>query len=301
MARLSRRGFLACLGAAGSSVALPKKASAWKSRAPSDPFGCLVDVTRCIGCRKCEQACNEVNHLPKPDKSFEDKTVFDEKRRPNAEEFTVVNRYFTGRLQDKEGNLLPTYVKVQCMHCQDPACASACITGALSKKENGAVYYDVKKCIGCRYCMVACPFEIPAYEYFDPLTPRVRKCTFCFERISKEGGKPGCASVCPTEALTFGKRSELLALAKKRIKENPGRYIDHIYGEYEAGGTCWLYISGEPMENLGLPPVPNRPLPKLTETIQSGLFSYLWSPIVLFGVLGGIMAAKKRKEEGHEE
>ncbi len=301
MGHLSRRGFLATLGIASMGALLPKDSFAWKSRAPSDPYGCLVDVTRCIGCRKCEQACNEVNHLPEPKKSFEDKTVFNTHRRPDATSFTVVNRYFTGRVLDEDGNPLPTYVKIQCMHCQDPACASACITGALSKKENGAVYYDVKKCIGCRYCMVACPFEIPAYEYFDPITPRVRKCTFCFEIISKKGGKPACASICPTEALTFGKRNELIKLAKKRIKENPGRYVDHVYGEKEAGGTCWLYISGEPMENLGLPPVPKKPIPKLTETIQSTFFKYLWSPIVLFGILGGIMAATKRKEEGHEK
>ncbi len=300
MASLGRRSFLACLGAMGTALLFPKSGHGWKSRAPSDPYGCLVDVTRCIGCRKCEQACNEVNLLPKPERDFDDKTLFDIKRRPDDRTFTVVNRYFSKDLKDEEGNLIPIYVKVQCMHCQDPACASACVTGALSKKKNGAVYYDVKKCIGCRYCMVACPFEIPAYEYFDPVTPRVRKCTFCFDRISK-GEKPGCIAACPTEALTFGKRWELLKLAKKRIKEDPGRYLNHIYGEYEAGGTCWIYISKEPLENLGFPKVPQKPIPKLTESIQSTFFSYLWSPIVLFGLLAGTMAKMKHKEEkGHE-
>ncbi len=302
MVKMTRRGFLAALGATGLGVLLPsKKVLAWKSRAPSDPYGCLVDVTRCIGCRKCEQACNEVNNLPKPKIGFEDKTVFERKRRPDVNAFTVVNRYYKESLKDEEGQLVPIYVKVQCMHCQDPACASACITGALSKKENGAVTYDVNKCIGCRYCMVACPFEIPAYEYFDPLTPRVRKCTFCFNIISKKGGKPACVSICPTEALTFGKRRDLLKIAKKRIRENPGRYINRIYGEYEVGGTCWMYISKEPMESLGLPSVPKGPIPKLTESIQSTFFKYLWSPILLFGILGCIMKVSKSKENNHDK
>jgi len=141
--------------------------------------------------------------------------------------------------------------------------------------------------------MVACPFEIPAYEYNDPITPRVRKCTFCFDRVSKEDGKPGCAQICPVEAITFGKRKTLLNVAKKRIKENPGKYIKHIYGEHEAGGTSWMYISGVPFEKLGFNKLPNEPMPKLTESIQHSLFSYLWSPIALFGLLGGVMWASK--------
>ncbi|WP_457571173.1 hydrogenase 2 operon protein HybA [Desulfovulcanus sp.] len=301
MAPLSRRGFLTTLGAGTITAMSAGSARAWMSRAPSDPFGCLVDLTRCIGCRKCEMACNEVNNLPEPAVKFDDLTIFDRKRRPDDKTFTVVNRYHTGKI-DEQGNLIPTFVKIQCMHCQDPACASACITGALSKKENGAVYYDVQKCIGCRYCMVACPFEIPAYEYFDPISPRVRKCTFCFERISKKGGLPGCAAICPVEAITFGKRKDLIALAKKRIKDDPARYIDHIYGEKEVGGTCWLYISGVPFEKVDLPALPETPMPKTTETIQSALFSYLWSPLVLFGILGAVMAGnkQKQKEDDHE-
>ena len=105
---------------------------------------------------------------------------------------------------------------------------------------NGSVNYDVSKCIGCRYCMVACPFEIPAYAYHNPITPRVMKCTFCYERISKEGGLPGCASICPVEAITFGKRSTLLNVARERIKDNPAKYIDAIYGEKEVGGIGYV-------------------------------------------------------------
>ena len=184
-----------------------------------------------------------MNHLPAPEQSFEDYTVLDKKRRPDEKTYTVVNRYTSGQIDERD-QLIPTFVKLQCMHCQDPACASACIVGALSKKENGTVHYDVSKCIGCRYCMVACPFEIPAYEYHDPITPRVMKCTFCYERVQSENKLPGCAEICPVEAITFGRRSDLLAVARQRIKKNPGQYIDHVYGEKEVGGTSWMYLSG---------------------------------------------------------
>lgn len=300
---ISRRSFLGALGAAGAAAVAPIPAQCWESKAPPDPYGCLVDQTRCVGCRKCELACNEVNELPAPIVKFDDLTVLDAKRRPTYDAFTVINRYYSGRVDERD-RLVPTYVKVQCMHCQDPACVSACITGALSKKDNGAVHYDVKKCIGCRYCMAACPFEIPAYEYHEPITPRVRKCTFCFERIEKEGGKPGCSSICPVEAITFGKRSELLTLAHKRIDDDPARYVNHVYGENEVGGTSWLYVSGVDFQKVGFQKLPSQPMPKVTETIQHSLFSYLWSPLALFGVLGAVMGFTNRstaeKEPGHE-
>ena len=93
--------------------------------------------------------------------------------------------------------------------------------------------------------MIACPFEIPTYEYDEAFTPRVMKCTMCFERV-KEKKLPGCVESCPNEALTFGKRKDLIKIARERIKKYPGRYQDHIYGEAEMGGTSWLYLSGVP-------------------------------------------------------
>lgn len=137
--------------------------------------------------------------------------------------------------------------------------------------------------------MIACPFQIPTYEYSKPLTPEVRKCTFCFERISRKGGRPGCADICPVESITFGKREDLLKLARQKIKEDPGRYLDRIYGEHEAGGTCWLYLAREPFTKLGFLSLPSRPMPHLTETIQHGIFAYLWAPLSLFGILGAAM------------
>ncbi len=297
---LNRRNFLKFSGITALSTLFPGSASAWKPKAPKDPYGALVDLTKCIGCRKCEEACNKANKLPEPKVKFDDYTVFETKRRPDEKAFTVVNKFFTNEV-DKYNNLKPVFVKVQCMHCEEPACVSACIVGALTKKENGAVQYDVSKCIGCRYCMVACPFEIPAYEYHDPITPKVMKCNFCFEKISKEDGVPACAAICPVEAITFGKRKTLLKIAKERIKNNPGKYLKKIYGEKEAGGTSWLYISNTPFDKLQFPEIGDAPIPKLTETIQHSLFSYLWSPVLLFGTLKGIMFLSERKNKKGRE
>jgi Fe-S-cluster-containing dehydrogenase component len=295
---MNRRNFIKVAGAAGTAfLCWPAKAEAWESKAPDDPYGCLVDVTRCIGCRRCELACAEVNGLPLPDVSLEDDEVFESKRWMNENTYTVVNRYFTGRL-DQERNPVPAYVKTQCMHCQDPACVSACITGALQKDENGAVHYDASKCIGCRYCMVACPFQVPAYEYNNPIAPKVQKCTFCFQRL-KDKELPACAAICPMEAITFGKRRDLLSIAHDRIAADPSRYTDHVYGEHEAGGTCWMYVAGVDFAKLGFVQVPHEPLPQRTETIQHSLFSYLWSPILLFGILWGVMRYTNRNETSH--
>jgi hypothetical protein len=127
------------------------------------------------------------------------------------------------------------------------------------------------------------------------------KCTFCYERVTDEGKLPGCAQICPVEAITFGKRATLLALGHKRIEDNPGRYVDRIYGENEVGGTSWMYLSGQPFEDLGFIDVPEKPLPQLAETIQHSLFSYLWSPIVLFGMLGGVMWGYRDKGDRHTD
>ncbi|MEE8542095.1 MAG: 4Fe-4S dicluster domain-containing protein [Desulfobacterales bacterium] len=296
--KIDRRRFLGLAGtlAGGAVIGNPQKARATrKPKTPPDPYGCIVDLTACVGCRACELACNQINHLPPPHRRFDDLRVLNQNRRPHAGAFTVVNRYHAGK-RDERNSLVPTFVKVQCMHCQDPGCVSACIVGALTKKNNGATHYDASKCIGCRYCMVACPFQLPAYEYHDPLFPRVQKCTFCYERISQEGGTPGCAAICPVEAITFGKRRRLLDVAHQKIKNDPGRYLNQIYGEHEVGGTSWLYMSGVPFGKLGFLNLPTQPIPHLTETIQHGLFAYLWAPLSLFAVLGGFMWIFNRKQ-----
>jgi len=256
--------------------------------------GVLVDTTICIGCRKCEWACNQANQLPSGDiLSFEDKSVFKDHRRPTENAYTVINTYQDPTLPDKQ-----RYIKIQCMHCNHPACASACIVGALKKTEQGTVVYDAWKCMGCRYCMIACPFQIPAYEYGNVMAPQVRKCTFCFDRVTKEGKKPGCVEICPNEALTFGPRGDLLQLARARIRQTPGRYIDHIYGEQEAGGTSWMYLAGTEFSGTELPILDSRPIPEITEKIQHGVFKAFVPPLVLYGLLALAMRSFRKDGDG---
>jgi formate dehydrogenase iron-sulfur subunit len=298
---MKRRDFLATVGGAcAASVATGKaEASSSPHAHVKDPLGVLIDATKCIGCRKCEWACNQANSLPvQPLPTFEDKSVFKEMRRPDAGHYTVVNQF-----EGAPGSDRPLWVKVQCMHCNDPACWSACIVTAFDKHENGAVTYDAWRCMGCRYCMVSCPFQVPAYEYENPLTPQVRKCTFCYERIAKEGGVPACVEICPPQCLIFGKRSQLLELAHNRIGNEPDRYVDHVYGEHEVGGTSWLYLSSVPFAEIGLPTLGTEAPPRLTETIQHGVFKNFVPPLALFAFLGGVMRLfrpEKDKDEQHE-
>jgi len=220
-------------------------------------YGVLVDTTVCNGCRRCEWACNDWNRNPNlPVKAFDDKSVFDELRRTHSQSFTVVNRFVNP--EDSS----PIYVKKQCMHCEVPACEDACFVDAFKKTGTGAVVYNDTLCVGCRYCMIACPFDIPAYEYHEPITPRVTKCTFCFDRIIKDGQIPACVQICPTETLRFGRRQDLITLAHEKIRNNPRRYIDHVYGEHEVGGTSWLYLSSVPFERIGFKAdIGRKPIP----------------------------------------
>jgi len=287
---ISRRKFLGSIGAAigaGTSGALTKAYGSTNKHFKGYPesFGVLHDTTKCIGCRKCEQACNEVNQLDKPEKTFDDLTVLDQKRRTGESSYTVVNKF---------ENKPDVFAKKQCNHCQEPACASACFVKALKKDKSGAVVYDESLCVGCRYCMVACPFNIPAYTYNDPLTPKVTKCTLCLPRI-KEGKLPGCVEICPREALIFGKRKDLLRIARKRLDKNPDHYVDHIYGEHEMGGTSWLYLSRVPFEQIGMrEDLGNTPAPQFT----SGALGTVPIVVGLWPVLlTGVYAISKRKEK----
>ena len=247
---MQRRKFLGLLGAAGLASATVSATTAQAAGAKHfegypDSFGVLHDTTRCIGCRKCEAACNTVNKLPKPAKPFDDLKVLDTERRTTEAAYTVVNRYQTDKGQQ--------FRKIQCNHCQEPACASACFVRAFKKNPDGSVTYDASVCVGCRYCMMACPFNVPAYEYDEPLTPRVMKCTMCHPQIeSGELTMPGCVGACPKEALVYGRRKDILKIAHARIEAFPGRYVDHVYGESEMGGTNWLYLSGVPFNQIGM-------------------------------------------------
>ncbi len=257
-----------------------------------DRMGVLVDLTRCVGCRRCEWACADANGNPHGAiEEYDDHRPLGHRRSPSASQFCVVNE----ALPPFEGEI-PVDVKVQCMHCEHPPCVSACLVGAMQKDPNGPVTYDASRCIGCRYCMVACPFERLAYEYDSRLTPRVRKCELCQHR-TREGKLPACVEICPVEALQYGRREDLLRIARQRIAERPDRYVEHIYGEHEVGGTSWLYLSARPFEELaeaGLPTLPTRSPASCTETIQHGVFKAFAAPLLLGALLATMNKVSKR-------
>jgi len=292
---ISRRQFLGWLGAAGAGASVANRAEAASNMQFAGfpgSFGILHDTTRCIGCRKCEEACSDVNELPVPEQPFDDLSVLEQERRTRSDAYTVVNRF-----KGKE-NPLPVFVKKQCNHCLEPACASACFVRALRKVKTGAVIYDASLCVGCRYCMIACPFNIPTYEYDEPLTPRVTKCTMCHPRIEK-GLLPGCVEKCPKEALTFGPREKLIKTARQRIEKHPDTYIDHIYGENEMGGTSWMTIAGTPFSEIGM----REDLGTQTaSSYTAGPLATVPVVVALWPVLlTGIYAISKRKDKIADE
>jgi formate dehydrogenase iron-sulfur subunit len=206
--------------------------------------GLLFDAAECIGCGNCYEACKKENNLPATNKDFLKDHLSDKT-------YTVVEEYSD------------TYARKMCMHCIEPACASVCPVGAFEKTELGPVLYDEEKCIGCRYCMQACPHTIPRYEWGET-SPGIKKCVLCYNRI-KKGELTACAEACPVEATICGKLPELIAEAKRRIKENPGKYYPHIYGLEEAGGSNVLIISPVPFEQLGYSSkIPKQSMPTYT-------------------------------------
>ncbi|HLX73414.1 MAG TPA: 4Fe-4S dicluster domain-containing protein [Terriglobales bacterium] len=234
----------------------------------------LYDATLCIGCKQCEQACAEKNKL------LYNETVAGEERQSDHKLTVVLTK------GDK-------FMRRMCMNCQDPACASVCPVGAMRKTAEGPVIYEESRCMGCRYCMVACPFGVPKYEWSKAL-PRVQKCTMCADRVA--AGKPtACAEACPTGATKFGERDELIKEAQQRLRENPGKYVNHIYGLTEVGGTSVLMLSSVPFEEFGFPAELTRdPLPLLTYRVLSRIPDF----VPLGGVmLGGVWWITHRREE----
>jgi formate dehydrogenase iron-sulfur subunit len=200
----------------------------------------LIDITLCVGCNSCQDACKVQNKLREGKEA---------KLSPTA--YTA--------LEEHDG----IFVRRMCQHCEQPTCASVCPVGAFTKTAEGPVLYDEKKCIGCRYCMQACPFQVPTYEW-SSVNPRVQKCRFCADRV-QSGGQTACSEACPTGATKFGDRDELIREAFARMKAEPGKYVDRLYGQLEVGGTSILYLTSVPFEKLGFHTEFGRtPLPELT-------------------------------------
>ena len=279
---MERRNFLGLAGAAGLTVAA-KPVLAEEVKPDKEFVGVLVDTTRCIGCRSCEVACAKAHDLPVPD--VENDGALAAPRTTSETQWTVVNRYETTKGE--------VFVKKQCMHCWQPGCTAACLTNAMYKTDVGPVIWRSEKCMGCRYCMISCPFDIPKFEY-NSANPKIQKCNMCWERL-QEGQKPACVESCPNDALMFGRKRELMEIARVRIYRHPERYVHKIYGEFEVGGTGWLYLSAAPFDQIGFRmDLGTTPYPEMTT-------GFLYAvPVVLFGLPAFLMGLNLLARTDHD-
>lgn len=305
-AAVSRRAFIVgatTVGVVGAvSVARPAFASEGVvpesdpevlAREHADDPAVLIDVTRCVGCGTCVEACKASNGLP----WREDEPAIGPDAALASSNWSAVRAM---SVETEEASPLGPrrrverrYVRLQCMHCLEPACASACFVKAFRKTEAGPVVYDPNRCVGCRYCLMACPFGVPTFEW-DRTFGHIQKCDFCVERTSR-GLPTACAEACPRGAILFGRRADLLAEAWRRI-ESDDRYVRHVYGEHEAGGTSVLYVSDVPFEQLGLPTgVPTDPLPTYTWEVSRLL------PPIAAGFAGVIVSLWARRQRALRE
>jgi len=234
----------------------PVEASEAKSK---ETWGMLIDLTRCVGCNSCALACKESNQLPGADQI------------PQAlasDAYSFVERV---EVITADGESTTRYVKRQCMHCLNAACVSACPAAAMYDSGEGPVIYRADRCLGCRYCQVGCPFGVPRFDWQDGIAPTISKCWMCYDRL-QAGGEPACVEACPAGAVRFGRRSELLIQARAQIATHPDRYVDHVFGESEVGGTSVVYLSDVPFEQLGFPlDLPDVAPPEQTEKVMSAL------------------------------
>ena len=285
------RGIVGAGGAVAGALATSAAAEEHPAHpvAPPDAVAMLYDNTICTGCKACMSACNEANGLP-ADTTLSG-GLWDMPSDLNSKTKNIIKLY-----QDP-GSSDFCFVKRQCMHCLDPACATGCPFGALKKSEGGAVTWNGSLCIGCRYCEVACPFDVPKFEW-SMLNPKIVKCELCYDQRLAKGREPACTEVCPTKAVIFGKRSDLLGTAKERIATSPGKYFENrVYGEHEAGGTQVLYLSKVPFDKIGLPKLGSTSLGHYATKVTSVVYKWLSGPVLAACFIGGLI---KRNWTRHE-
>jgi formate dehydrogenase iron-sulfur subunit len=286
---MDRRHFFRTLGLLGGASMMTAGLKAAEPEGTEEFNAVLVDTTACAGCMTCEETCAKTHGLPVP--NIDDYSVFEHIRETSTTRRTVVNCF---RHKSRE-----VFVKRQCLHCAQPACAAACPTKGMEKTKAGPVVWHPERCMGCRYCMIACPFEVPKFQ-FDSPTPQIIKCDQCWDRV-QEGKPPACVETCPEEALVFGKRRDLIEEARARIYKYPKYYVHHIYGEREVGGTGVLYLSSLPFEQLGFKAgLDSTPIPEHTKPFLYSvpLILLLW-PAMLLGLSRN--RRNNEEKEGEEE
>jgi formate dehydrogenase beta subunit len=288
---LSRRSVLRAFGTgaavAAAGAATPAAASSRNPQAPADAIAMLYDATVCVGCKACVAACTTANNLI-PDTTMSG-GIWQMPTDLNAQTKNII-------LLAKDGDQ-HSFVKRQCMHCIDPACVSGCPFSALTKGKYGIVEWDSYKCVGCRYCEISCPFDVPRFEWAK-FNPKIVKCEFCNHRLA-EGKQPACTDACPVGAVIFGTRTQLIQEAKRRIEANPGKYYqDRIYGEGDLGGTQVLYLSHLPFEKLGLPEVGTESRAHYGSKVHGVIYKGMLIPAAVYAVL---VASIKRRYKVMEE
>jgi Fe-S-cluster-containing dehydrogenase component len=298
MKRQSRRSFFKAAGLAGAGLvttAAQASASATAHVPNDNELGMLYDATRCVGCKACMAACKRVNAdagaLAYEEAQFDPDGLWDAPEDLSGDTRTLIKLF-------KEGAQW-SYIKYSCMHCQKASCVSVCPVKAMTKDPvTGIVDYNKDTCIGCRYCQVACPFNIPRFQW-DRTVPQIVKCDLCRHTQLQSKGIPACAETCPAGAITFGKRGELLQEARNRLKEHPEKYFPHIYGEHEVGGTNHLFLAALAFTKLGLPELPSDPPAAFSERIQHTLYKGFIAPVALYAGLCFMALRNRKKGNGH--
>ncbi|MGD0586060.1 MAG: hydrogenase 2 operon protein HybA [Oryzomonas sp.] len=302
MAKPSRRQFLKIMGATGAALLAGRNASAHEEHIiNNETIGMLYDATKCVGCKACMSACKRVNgdygSLSYERARFDTDGLWDAPQDLSGSTRTLIKLF-------KQSEQEWSYVKYSCMHCQKPSCVSVCPVAAMTRDpETGIVDYNKNTCIGCRYCQVACAFNIPKFQW-ERAIPQIVKCDLCKNTNLPKKGISACAETCPAGAIMFGKRKDLLEEAKKRLRENPGKYMNHIYGAHEVGGTNHLYLASMQFNKLGLPTVKEEAPAEFSEKIQHTIYKGFIAPVALYSMLCFI-AVKNIKgndedEKGHE-
>ena len=298
----SRRDFLKLAGLAGAGlVTAPVAALASTGHATAandEELGMLYDATKCVGCKACMSVCKRVNG-DYGSLSYEQAKFDPDKLWDAPEDLTGSTRTLIKLVKDTPKEW--SYVKYSCMHCQKPSCVSVCPVAAMVKdKITGIVDYKKDACIGCRYCQVACAFNIPKFQW-EKAIPQIVKCDLCKNTNLKSHGISACAEVCPTGAILFGKRKDLLTEAKKRLADHPKTYVNHIYGEHELGGTNHLYLAALQFKKLGLPELKNDAPAEFSEKIQHTIYKGFIAPVALYGTLCFIAVRNMKKGNDHTE
>jgi len=298
MAHPTRRGFLT--GLAASSLALMNTEALAAVLGAGEEggqheVGMLYDATRCVGCKACMAGCKRVNgdygSLSYERAPFDPDGLWDAPQDLSGSTRTLIKLF-------KQPDSAWSYVKYSCMHCRKPSCVSVCPVSAMTRDpRTGIVDYSKDTCIGCRYCQVACAFNIPRFQW-DSATPQIVKCDLCLHTNLARKGITACAEACPTGAILFGKRSDLLTVARERLAEKPGSYLNHIYGENEVGGTNHLYLAAMPFQQLGLPQLPDTPPAEFSEKIQHTIYKGFIAPVALYGTLCWLALRNLKKQPG---